>query len=72
MKKTLFCFCLLVTGMVPAFGQGRHTVAEFAAGPQGVRDTVRAVLTGVKDPEKIRFTLAHESGEPTVPLGGKP
>lgn len=72
MKKTLFCICLCLTGMSPAFGQGRHSVAEFAAGPQGVRDTVRAVLTGVKDPEKIRFTLADESGELTVRLGGKP
>ena len=72
MKKTLLIICLCALGMAPAFGQGRHSIAEFLAGPKGAQDTIRAVLTGVKDAEKILFVLEDESGELNVQLGGKP
>ena len=72
MKKTILIICLCALGMAPAFGQGRHSIAEFLAGPKGAQDTIRAVLTGVKDAEKILFVLKDESGKLNVQLGGKP
>ena len=72
MKKTILLICLCALGMAPAFGQGRHSIAEFLAGPKGAQDTIRAVLTGVKDAERIMFVLKDESGKLNVQLGGKP
>ena len=53
MKRTILTIFLCALGMAPAFGQGRHSIAEFLEGPKGAKDTIRAVLTGVKDAEKI-------------------
>ena len=72
MKKSILFICLCALGMAPAFGQGRHSIAEFLAGPKGAQDTVRAVLDGVKDPEIILFVLKDDSGKLKVQLGGKP
>ena len=72
MKKTILIICLCALGMAPAFGQGRRSIAEFLEGPKGAPDTIRAVLSGVKNAEKILFVLKDESGKLNVQLGGKP
>ena len=72
MKKTILIICLCALGMAPAFGQGRRSIAEFLEGPKGAQDTIRAVLSGVKNAEKILFVLKDESGKLNVQRGGKP
>ena len=72
MKKTILLLCILAAGSVSALAQGRHTIAEFREGNGGGPDTVRAVLAGVMDVEKVMFRLAEDGDTLKVQLGGKP
>ena len=71
MKKAIVSFGLLVLGLSSAMAQGRQSVAEFLAGYREGKDTVRAAVAGVVDPEFISFDLEENGDTLTVQLGGK-
>ena len=71
-KKTILFLCLFAACIAPARAQGRHSIAAFREGNGEGPDTVRAVLVGVMDVEKVMFRLAEDGDTLKVQLGGKP